>query len=307
MKPTVYDLYLNPDVTTGKFSGYNLISLNIIESTEYIILHSHLLDIATVKVFDEDTEIPSAFTLDKEREFLIVGVGEQKLVVSENRYKLRIEFNGKMDDKIIGLYSSSYLKPDGTKKTIATSKFEPTFARQSFPCFDEPDMKAIYKVTLVTPTTGDYHALSNMPEKGQHEIGNGLKEVYFEDSVAMSTYLSAFIVSDFDYLEQVVKANGVGDDFKMRVYATPEQKDKMPFALETGVKITEFYIDYFQVEYPLPKLDMAAIPDFVSGAMETWGLVTFRETSLLYDDKISSTANRQRVASVIAHEVAHMW
>ncbi|KAL5292090.1 ENPEP.2 family protein [Megaselia abdita] len=306
VKPTVYDLYIDPDVTTGKFSGYNVISLNIIESTKTITLHSHLLTITKVKVLDGETEIPSTFELEKVREFLIVDANAE-LAVSENRYKLRVEFNGKMDDKIIGLYSSSYLKPDGSKKTIATSKFEPTFARQSFPCFDEPDMKAIYKVTLVTPIDGGYHALSNMPQSGVKDIGDGLKEVTFVDSVAMSTYLSAFIVSDFDYLEGDVRANGVGEDFKMRVYATPEQKNKMPFALETGVKITEYYINYFQVEYPLPKLDMAAIPDFVSGAMETWGLVTFRETSLLYDDKISSTANRQRVATVIAHEVAHMW
>lgn len=306
MKPTVYDLYLNPDVTTGQFSGYNAISLNIVESTRTITLHSHLLDITKVQVFDGDTEIKSEFSLEKTREFLIVNA-ERELSVSENRYKLRIEFSGKMDDKIIGLYSSSYLKPDGSKKTIATSKFEPTFARQSFPCFDEPDMKAIYKVTLVAPTTGDYHALSNMPQSGEKDMGNGLKEVTFEDSVAMSTYLSAFIVSDFAFMEADVKAHGIGEDFKMRVYATPEQRDKMSFALETGVNITEYYINYFKVEYPLPKLDMAAIPDFVSGAMETWGLVTFRETSLLYDDKISSTANRQRVATVIAHEVAHMW
>lgn len=303
----MYDLYLNPNVYTGKFSGYNLISLNILENTKTITLHSHLLTISKVQVFDGETEIKSSFELEQLREFLIVKT-EQELVVSDGRYKLRIEFNGQMDNKIIGLYSSSYLKPDGTSKTIATSKFEPTYARQSFPCFDEPDMKAIYKVTLVTPTKDDYHALSNMPEKLPHkDIGNGLKEVTFEDSVAMSTYLSAFIVSDFAFVESNVNAKGVGDDFKMRVFATPEQKEKMHFALDTGVKITEYYIDYFQVEYPLPKLDMAAIPDFVSGAMETWGLVTFRETSLLYDETFSSTANRQRVATVIAHEVAHMW
>lgn len=307
MKPTVYDLYLNPDVTSGMFSGHNVISLNITESTKTITLHSHLLNITKVQVFNGEIEIKSVFALEKTKEFLIVDA-EQELAVSEDRYKLRIEFSGKMDDKIIGLYSSSYLKPDGSTKTIATSKFEPTYARQAFPCFDEPDMKAIYKVTLVTPTTGDYHALSNMPQSGSpKDIGNGLQEVTFEDSVAMSTYLSAFIVSDFDFLEADVKAHGMGEDFKMRVYATPEQKSKMNFALDTGVKITEYYIDYFKVEYPLPKLDMAAIPDFVSGAMETWGLVTFRETSLLYDDTISSTANRQRVATVVAHEVAHMW
>lgn len=122
----------------------------------------------------------------------------------------------------------------------------------------------------------------------------------------MSTYLACFIVSDFE--SRSVEVNAVvGNNFEMRVFATRAQIEKAQYALTTGQGITEFYIDYFQVPYPLPKLDMAAIPDFVSGAMEHWGLVTYRETSLLYDRSTSSTDNKARVASVVAHELAHMW
>lgn len=130
----------------------------------------------------------------------------------------------------------------------------------------------------------------------------------FAESVPMSTYLVCFIVSDF--ANQTRKVRGVlsdAPDFEMRVFSTAAQVDKLSYALNVGVGITEFYIDYFNVSYPLPKLDMAAIPDFASGAMENWGLVTYRETALLYDEAISSTSNKQSVATVIAHELAHMW
>lgn len=124
----------------------------------------------------------------------------------------------------------------------------------------------------------------------------------------MSTYLVCFIVSDF--ANQTRKIRGIlpdAPDFEMRVFSTKAQVDKVSYALDVGANITEFYINYFNVSYPLPKLDMAAIPDFVSGAMEHWGLVTYRETALLYDKSISSSSNKQRVATVIAHELAHMW
>lgn len=124
----------------------------------------------------------------------------------------------------------------------------------------------------------------------------------------MSTYLACFIVSDFAHKEKTVRGMLQGaPDFNMRVFSTAAQVDKVDYALDVGVGITEYYIEYFNVSYPLPKLDMAAIPDFVSGAMEHWGLVTYRETALLYDKTISSSSNQQRVATVVAHELAHMW
>nr|CAD7580183.1 unnamed protein product [Timema californicum] len=131
----------------------------------------------------------------------------------------------------------------------------------------------------------------------------GLTTVEFRTSVPMVTYLTCFIVSDFQRLPPV----NISQGFPFSVYSTPAQVNKTAYALELGSKVTEYYIDYFNIPYPLPKLDMIAIPDFVSGAMEHWGLVTFRETLMLYDPNISSTANQQRVALVVAHELAHMW
>lgn len=131
--------------------------------------------------------------------------------------------------------------------------------------------------------------------------------VTFATSVPMSTYLACIIVSDFDSESSTVRANGIGSDFTMRVFATPHQLNKVTYALQFGVAVTEYYIKYFNVEYPLPKLDMAAIPDFASGAMENWGLITYRETALLYDENYSSTGNKQSIAAVLAHEITHQW
>ncbi|EDV93149.1 GH18428 [Drosophila grimshawi] len=306
LTPTNYDLTLHPNIDTGTFSGDVIIYITVNEPTDQIILHSLYLDIKSVVVYEtgESSVIVENFTFDTVREFMIINLNTKLTVGS--LVHLYIEFSGNMANKIVGLYSSSYLKADETRKTIATSKFEPTYARQAFPCFDEPALKATFEIKLVRPTGGNYHALSNMNVDVEVDEG-ATTDVLFAKSVPMSTYLACFIISDFQAKTVKIDTKGIGKTFDMGVYATPEQIDKVDFAVNVGKGVIEYYIDYFQIEYPLPKLDMAAIPDFVSGAMEHWGLVTFRETSLLYEVATSSTVNKQRIASVIAHEFAHMW
>nr|XP_054773505.1 glutamyl aminopeptidase-like [Lytechinus pictus] len=183
---------------------------------------------------------------------------------------------------------------------IATSKFQPTDARRAFPCFDEPAFKANYTTSLVHPE--DYIALSNMDVKVTEDYENGLEVTHFNPSVPMSTYLACFIVCQFEYKEMNTSSN-----IPFRVYAPKDVIDQVDYSLMIGVNITDFYEEYFDLGYPLPKLDMIAIPDFVSGAMEHWGLITYRETNLLYDEQGSSEGNKERVAAVVAHELAHMW
>ncbi|XP_016980391.2 glutamyl aminopeptidase [Drosophila rhopaloa] len=298
--PTHYELYWHPDLETGSFTGQLRIRIQVVEETNQIILHSYLLNLTSVYVLNREVE---TFELEEERQFLIITMTE--VLPVDATITLGIIFNGQMKDKLVGLYSSTYQNEAGATRTISTTKFEPTYARQAFPCFDEPALKATFAITVVHPS-GAYHAVSNMQQTESNYLGD-YTEAIFETSVSMSTYLVCIIVSDFASKSTTVKANGIGEDFSMQAYATSHQVDKIDFALEFGAAVTEYYIQYYKVPYPLTKLDMAAIPDFASGAMEHWGLVTYRETALLYDDSYSSTANKQSIAGTLAHEIVHQW
>ncbi|KAH8399402.1 hypothetical protein KR215_009736, partial [Drosophila sulfurigaster] len=303
--PTHYTLYLHPELDTGNFTGQELISIKVVEATKQIILHSNKLTITSVYVQCVFTcpEVDK-YELDPVREFLIIDLVEELTV--DATITLGIVFEGESQNKLVGLYSSSYQTPAGQQRKIATTKFEPTYARQAFPCFDEPEMKATFNISVVHPSEGSYDAVSNMNKIETQNLGENTMAT-FGMSVPMSTYLACIIVSDFEKKTSTVRANGIGEDFEMGAYATPHQLSKVDFALDFGVAVTEYYIQYFKVPYPLPKLDMAAIPDFASGAMEHWGLVTYRETALLYDDDYSSTANKQSIAGTLAHEITHQW
>ncbi|XP_062563001.1 glutamyl aminopeptidase isoform X2 [Armigeres subalbatus] len=308
--PLHYDLWLNPHLENGTFSGTVAIDVQVLSTTDRIVLHSYNLDIGDkIELQSQDGSLEVAKSFDSERDFLNITLLSQQLLQGTNA-TVTIEFTGTMSDKIVGLYSSSYTAESGESIKIATSKFEPTFARQAFPCFDEPALKATYSIRVVHPNTNGYHALSNMDANSTlvDTPSTGFSTTVFNPSVPMSTYLVVFIVSDFEY-ELVNVVPSLGSSFDLRVFATPYHTNALNvrFARDTAEKIIKHYIEYFNIEYPLPKLDMAAIPDFVSGAMETWGLVTYRETSILYNSLTSSTANKQRVAEVIAHELAHMW
>ncbi|XP_049276575.1 glutamyl aminopeptidase isoform X2 [Anopheles funestus] len=307
--PLHYDLKLHPDLVEDTFSGTVTITIQSVRPSEQVVLHRHLLEIGQIrlKCLNDTTFVYINSNYDDKLDFLKINLN--KAMPQDYVSELTIDFSGKLDAGIVGFYSSSYPNPDTNQNIkIATSKFEPTFARQAFPCFDEPHLKAEYTIHMIHPSGDEYEALSNMnvTETLENQPTAGLSTTTFERSVRMSTYLVVFIVSDFQY-KQVLIEPVHGDKFPLRVYATRFQQNNIDFALDTARIIIEYYVRYFGIAYPLPKLDMAAIPDFVSGAMETWGLVTYRETSILYNKDTSSTANKQRVAGVIAHELAHMW
>uniref|UniRef100_A0A1I8PGY6 glutamyl aminopeptidase n=1 Tax=Stomoxys calcitrans TaxID=35570 RepID=A0A1I8PGY6_STOCA len=308
IRPIKYRLYIHPDLKKNTCEGTVSVQIEVDVPTNLIVMHAKHLKIDSISIHNMMGRMRiriKNFYLAPEREMLFIELDE--LLYTATPYVVSISYECQLDG-LVGIYSSSYLGANGESKSIATSKFEPTYARQAFPCFDEPAMKSMFTITLVRPTGDGYHALSNMNIESEQDIGNGLTEVQFAESEPMSTYLACFIVSDFAYKEKTVRGVLEGaPDFQMRVFSTAAQVDKVEYALNVGVGITEFYIDYFNISYPLPKLDMAAIPDFVSGAMEHWGLVTYRETALLYDKDISASSNQQRVATVIAHELAHMW
>lgn len=222
-----------------------------------------------------------------------------------SKAQLEIKFTGQLNDKMAGFYRSTYKKPDGSQGILATSQMEPTDARRSFPCFDEPALKATYTVTLVADK--NLTCLSNMDVDSETDVqssngGSPKKAVKFNKSPLMSTYLVAFIIGELNYIET--------NEFRVpvRVYAPPGQDiEHGRFSLDLAAKTLAFYEKVFGIEFPLPKMDQVAIPDFAQGAMENWGLVTYRVVDLLLDEKASGAATKERVAEVVQHELAHQW
>ncbi|GMP84067.1 hypothetical protein CsSME_00037742 [Camellia sinensis var. sinensis] len=298
--PKRYDINLKPDLVTCKFAGAVKITVDVVTGTKFIVLNAvdlfvdrnslHFTDTSGCKVsevlgvelFEEDEIMVVEFPQN-----LQLGLGV-----------LCIAFEGTLNDKMKGFYRSTYVHC-GEKKNMAVTQFEPADARRCFPCWDEPACKATFKITLEVPS--ELIALSNMPVVDENVDGK-IKAIHYQESPIMSTYLVAVVIGLFDYVE-----DHTSDGIKVRVYSQVGKANQGKFALDVAVKTLGLYKSYFAVPYSLPKLDMVAIPDFAAGAMENYGLVTYRETALLYDDKHSAAANKQRVAIVVTHELAHQW
>ncbi|KAI8896940.1 peptidase family M1-domain-containing protein [Globomyces pollinis-pini] len=241
---------------------------------------------------------PVSFSHDVPHKDYEYTVYHFKSTLPAGEYTLELDFESELSRSMAGYYLSTYIA-DSETKHLATTQFEPTSARLAFPCLDEPNKKAIFDITMICDEK--YSALSNMPTKSVTTVGTQ-KVFDFIPTVKMSTYLVAFIVSDFEPISSQTK-NGV----KVSVYTQPGSSYLGEYALKVAVPILEYYQDAFGIDFPLPKLDMIAIPDFAAGAMENWGLVTYRDTALLYDPKRSTPNNKQRVATVVGHELAHQW
>lgn len=214
-------------------------------------------------------------------------------------HQLNLTIHGEIADSLHGLYRSRY-EYEGQEKWLITTQFEAVHAREAFVCIDEPSAKATFAVELVVPSGCVAISNTNIVEETPGEAGR--KIVRFAETPKMSTYLLAMLVGDFEHVEGVTP-----EGVTVRVYSTPGKAGQLDFALSTGIATLSFYNEYFGIPYPLSKLDMIAVPDFASGAMENWGAVTYRETALLLDPDATSLAHKQRVAEVITHELAHQW
>ncbi|MCX6747894.1 MAG: M1 family aminopeptidase, partial [Candidatus Nomurabacteria bacterium] len=295
--PLEYDITLHPDLENFTFEGVEVITMSVFKKTKTLVLHSKELEIETVSILNKKEKIfAHKISYDLKRETTNF---EFKDFIDEGKTKITIVFKGILNDKMRGFYKSSY-QVEGKTNHIATTQFEATDARRAFPCFDEPAQKAVFNVSLIIPKGKT--AISNTLPVSSLEHSDGYEIVKFSPTPKMSTYLLAFIIGDFEHLETKSK-NGV----QVRVFTTPGKKHQAEFALSCAVKTLDFYEEYFNIKYPLPVLDMIAIPDFASGAMENWGAVTYRESALLVDENKSSASNKQWVALVIAHELAHQW
>ena len=284
--PDHYALSLRLNRTQRTFSG--TVTIEGAASSEHIRLHAKNLAISAVTLTGKAAD----FTLDGDE--LVVSRGTS----TPSGEVVVVTFDGVITDAMHGLYPC-YYEHDGEKKELLATQFESHHAREVFPCIDEPAAKATFDVTLTTEE--DVVVLGNMPIAEQTNE-NGALVTAFETSPRMSTYLLAFITGDL-HKKSAITTAGV----EVNVWATPAQSpDSLDFALEVATRTIEFYDDYFGTAYPLPKSDHVALPDFGSGAMENWGLITYREVALLAGPN-SSISSRQYIATVVAHELAHQW
>ena len=286
--PEHYDLFLDLSRETKTFSGK--VTVTGQAKSDRISLHQKDLEIASVEVAGQ----ARPFTVDKENEALHIELTEAGSV------ELVITFSGKITDNMTGIYPS-YYTVDGVKKEVLSTQFESHFAREAFPCVDEPEAKATFDLALRFDQAEGELALSNMPEIDvEKRKETGIWK--FETTPRMSSYLLAFVAGDLQGVTATTK-NGT----LVGVYSTKAHPlSNLDFSLDIAVRSIEFYEDYYGVKYPIPQSLHIALPDFSAGAMENWGLVTYREVYLVVDEN-STFASRQQVALVIAHELAHQW
>src|SRR2546423_1386254 len=293
--PLEYSIRIVPDVSKFTFSGSETVKLKASAPVHELVLNSLELEIAKASI--DGTQLsPAAIKLDPNNELLTVALPNE-LAIGE--HSLALEFSGTITPKGRGFYYMPYQEQGtGAKKIAFGTQFEPSDARRFFPCWDEPSFRARFQLTAVVPQ--NWLAVSNMPVESEHKIDIG-KEVRFQPTPSMSSYLNVFVACELDLIE--TKAAGT----QVRVIATKGKSEWGRYALESTAQILQYYNDYFGIRYPLPKLDQIAIPGGFGGAMENWGGITYYESVLLFDPKKSSAATRQRIYEVIANETAHQW
>lgn len=288
--PTNYNLDLTLDQETKKFSAKLSIFGEVKNATKTVKLHSKDLDVTKATV----NNLPAKVNTGKYDE-LTLSLDQDV----SGEVELYLEYHAVVSESLHGLYPSYYTHK-GEKKQMFLTQFESHHAREMLPCVDEPAAKATFEVKVTTQS--GMQVLSNMPVF-KIEENNNMSSYTFDKSPKMSTYLLALVIGELHKKTKKTKS-GV----EVNVWATPAQRpESLDFALNHAVKTLEFFDDYFGVAYPLPKSDNVAVPDFSSGAMENWGLVTYRETALLADPMTTTLSNKQYIATVVSHELSHQW
>ncbi|HVQ44656.1 MAG TPA: M1 family metallopeptidase [Candidatus Saccharimonadia bacterium] len=292
--PERYALDIDVDMAGSRFAIHESIDFAVVEPSNELVFHAVGLEVSEVKL--DGKLSPESVKLDEKTETVTFAFAE---IVGAGMHHLSMRVRGVIGDSLHGFYRSTYQR-DGQEQLIATTQFEAVHAREALVAIDEPSAKAVFELNLTVPE--GMMALSNTVATEETPAGEGRKRVTFAPTPKMSTYLLAYVVGEFEYLEGET-AEGV----RVRALATPGHKDQLAFALDMATWTLSFFGDYFGIPYPLPNLDMVALPDFAAGAMENWGLVTYRETALLLDPERTSLMAKQRVAEIVTHELAHQW
>jgi len=291
-RPENYKLKFTPDLDKAKFEGDETITLRVLKSTSEITLNAVDIDFHDVTITSGGATQKATVTPQKEKEMVVLSVEKP---LAAGTATVHITYTGILNDEMRGLY----LGKDDKGRKYAATQFEATDARRAFPSFDEPYYKATFDITAVADkdqvAISNYKIVSDTPGPGDKHT------VKFATTAKMSAYLAALVVGQFEYVE------GSVDGIPIRVYSTPGKKEMGKFALDAAEYIVGYYNKYFGIKYPYGKLDLIGLPDFSAGAMENVGCITFREVILLIDEKEGSVDLKKTIASVTAHEIAHMW
>ena len=297
VKPIRYEVKLDIDLDNFVYDGSQNVELEILKETKSFEVNAIDIEIISASLINEDLQIDLNFEYIEDLERISFTTTQN---ISVGKYILKLKFNSTITNDLKGFYKSQFLDLNDDEKWIATTQFEPTSARNAFPCWDEPEYKAVFSITLVSDEK--YLRVSNEKVLEENRLDNGRIETTFVDSMKMSTYLVAFVIGELE----VTEIGSVGNT-QIRIIHRPGFSHQTNFAGVAGMKILEFFENYYQIPYPGSKLDLIAIPDFAMGAMENVGAVTFRESLLLIDESKATRQELSRSVSVIAHELAHMW
>lgn len=292
-RPVHYSLRFEPDLKARRFSGSARIDVDVGRPSSRITMNAAELAVQECRLVRGGRAARVRHSLDAGSETLTLRLPSRV----SGRATVEVDFEGELNDRLLGFYCSTY-RSRGREERMATTQFEAADARRAFPCWDEPSAKATFDVTLVAPR--GMVAVSNMPVASRRRVRGGV-EHSFERTPRMPTYLLYLGVGRLESISAT--SRGV----RISVLATRGNARRGRFALSLAKRLLAEYERYFGIRYPLPKLDLIAVPDFAAGAMENWGAITFREALLLHDEKTSSTRTAQLIAEVVSHEIAHQW
>lgn len=300
--PLRYYLFIFPNLDEGSFEGDVAIDIEVCVPTKHILLHQTNLDIMTTKLTKHSVEIPieSTFAYPENHYWVI----KLPLLLEKGNYALIFTFKGKLGTGTLGLYKSTYINANNEESVCMLSYFEATYARCAFPCFDEPRFRAQFGIKIAHPANGKLTAISNTcrDKETLNFPVKGVNTVHFKMTPPMPPYLVALIVGEFTYTE----VRYTKDKVSVAVYSRPELLNSMIKARDYAVAIMNFFTEYFNVPYPLQKLDLIALPNSNIGGMENWGLITFREDLLILNEQ-STCDDILSLVSTVGHEISHMW
>ncbi len=293
LRPLHYQLEITPDLNQFRFHGRAIVELEAQQPVSQVELNLLELAVWQCRLKSGDTWMPCAFSVAPDRETLTVILPEP----CQQQFQLEIEYDGRINDKMAGFYRSGYIEGDRTCY-IAVTQFQESSARQAFPCMDHPRHKATFELTLNVPA--GLQAIANMPPAEEKMVTDGGRQIHFQRTPRMSTYLLFFGVGKFEIFQDEI-------DPRLRVVTLPGLGHTTALGSAFGRTALQYCEQYYGIDYPLAKMDLIAVPDFAFGAMENWGAITFRENLLLHFPETTSAEGVARICEVIAHEIAHQW